>query len=266
VPPYFDPGASPYPSFDPSTVSGYASSSIPSSAASSASTSSFDYTSSYPTSSQPGFYPLGSPAPSTDWMLPQGQPSLPSQGWTAPDHRLDQATQSYRQFATPPPYTQAPTSYAYVSDTSSQLGDHTYPQPPTTYPPPQPYPNFLPEPSPSTDSAEEVASQTTKRKAKGYVRTEPYSLRRRALIGGASRKGHRCPEPGCISTTLFTRNADLLRHISSVHHRSNLYPCPEEGCERKGNRSFTRKDHLTEHLRTYHGRDIPKRTNSYTYG
>ncbi|PLN80735.1 hypothetical protein BDW42DRAFT_106976 [Aspergillus taichungensis] len=56
----------------------------------------------------------------------------------------------------------------------------------------------------------------------------------------------------------FTRPADLRRHQTSVH---NPVPedCPVEGCSRKDSKGFPRRDHLKEHLRTYHHIDVPKR-------
>ncbi|KAL1962320.1 hypothetical protein VTN77DRAFT_9811 [Rasamsonia byssochlamydoides] len=56
----------------------------------------------------------------------------------------------------------------------------------------------------------------------------------------------------------FTRVADVKRHQTSVHFPV-LEDCPVDQCPRKGKNGFPRKDHLTEHLRTYHHMDIPKR-------
>jgi hypothetical protein len=46
-----------------------------------------------------------------------------------------------------------------------------------------------------------------------------------------------------------------------VHNKkeSKIYECDAPRCSRKGSHGFTRKDHLTEHLRNYHHRSIPKR-------
>jgi hypothetical protein len=52
--------------------------------------------------------------------------------------------------------------------------------------------------------------------------------------------------------------ADVKRHQTSVHFPV-LEDCPMEHCPRKGKNGFPRKDHLTEHLRSYHHMDIPKR-------
>ncbi|KAL4741356.1 hypothetical protein BDV11DRAFT_72843 [Aspergillus similis] len=56
----------------------------------------------------------------------------------------------------------------------------------------------------------------------------------------------------------FTRPADLKRHQTTVH-----YPvfknCPVPDCSRKANNGFPRRDHLVEHLRSYHHMDVPKR-------
>ncbi|KAF2110823.1 hypothetical protein BDV96DRAFT_473402, partial [Lophiotrema nucula] len=37
------------------------------------------------------------------------------------------------------------------------------------------------------------------------------------------------------------------------------YPCYVPRCTRIGDKGFTRRDHLVEHLRNFHHLDIPKR-------
>ncbi|KAF2805037.1 uncharacterized protein BDZ99DRAFT_396574, partial [Mytilinidion resinicola] len=37
------------------------------------------------------------------------------------------------------------------------------------------------------------------------------------------------------------------------------FPCTVHRCSRVGPRGFSRRDHLTEHLRSYHQQNIPKR-------
>ncbi|KAJ9611738.1 hypothetical protein H2200_004922 [Cladophialophora chaetospira] len=56
----------------------------------------------------------------------------------------------------------------------------------------------------------------------------------------------------------FSRKADVTRHIKSQHD-VKYQDCPRARCERKGNQGFTRRDHLTEHLRGFHMEDHPKR-------
>ncbi len=67
-----------------------------------------------------------------------------------------------------------------------------------------------------------------------------------------------CLEPGCSSTAQHTRAADLARHQRTVHRITERFDCPRTRCTRKGERAFSRSDHLLEHLRSYHGEDIPK--------
>ncbi|EAW11577.1 putative C2H2 finger domain protein [Aspergillus clavatus NRRL 1] len=56
----------------------------------------------------------------------------------------------------------------------------------------------------------------------------------------------------------FTRSADLRRHQTSAHNP--IYQdCPVEHCSRKKLNGFPRRDHLIEHLRSYHHLDVPKR-------
>ncbi|KAE8548337.1 hypothetical protein TMatcc_010855 [Talaromyces marneffei ATCC 18224] len=59
----------------------------------------------------------------------------------------------------------------------------------------------------------------------------------------------------------FTRGADVKRHESSVHSPQPM-DCPVENCVRKGSIGFPRRDHLMEHLRTFHNHDIPKRNGN----
>ncbi|KAL2801287.1 hypothetical protein BJX66DRAFT_5914 [Aspergillus keveii] len=56
----------------------------------------------------------------------------------------------------------------------------------------------------------------------------------------------------------FTRPADLKRHQSTVHYPV-FQNCPVADCSRKDNNGFPRRDHLIEHLRSYHHMDVPKR-------
>ena len=59
----------------------------------------------------------------------------------------------------------------------------------------------------------------------------------------------------------FARKADLERHQTCVHKKNGpKLDCPKRKCARKGTQGFSRKDHLTEHLRHYHHEEIPKRS------
>ncbi|KAF2475517.1 uncharacterized protein BDR25DRAFT_103320 [Lindgomyces ingoldianus] len=69
-----------------------------------------------------------------------------------------------------------------------------------------------------------------------------------------------CDLPNCTSTANFTRLADLQRHQSTVHGMGlPEFPCTVARCTRVGDKGFTRRDHLVEHLRNFHHLDIPKR-------
>ncbi|RAH44299.1 C2H2-type zinc finger protein [Aspergillus brunneoviolaceus CBS 621.78] len=56
----------------------------------------------------------------------------------------------------------------------------------------------------------------------------------------------------------FTRPADLKRHQTSVHNPV-FQDCPVQECLRKDGNGFPRRDHLIEHLRSFHHWDVPKR-------
>ena len=60
------------------------------------------------------------------------------------------------------------------------------------------------------------------------------------------------------------RQYDLDRH-QKTHFPSQpgeKFDCPGRGCGRTGEHGFDRKDHLREHLRKVHAKDIPKQGRS----
>jgi hypothetical protein len=72
-----------------------------------------------------------------------------------------------------------------------------------------------------------------------------------------------CLHPDCLDsngkpTRRFTRKAAVVRYHRSTHERLYI-DCPKRNCSRKGPKGFTRIDHQIEHLRGYHGENIPKR-------
>ena len=75
-----------------------------------------------------------------------------------------------------------------------------------------------------------------------------------------------CLHPDCLdeagqSTKYFTRKADVTRHFHSAHRKPYI-DCPQRQCPRKGDHGFTRRDHLIEHQRQYHGIGLPKERNA----
>ncbi|KAH0845539.1 hypothetical protein FOPE_11669 [Fonsecaea pedrosoi] len=72
-----------------------------------------------------------------------------------------------------------------------------------------------------------------------------------------------CPHEDCLGEDgspkkFFSRKADVTRHYKSRHDIKYI-DCPKKNCERKGSQGFTRRDHLTEHLRGFHMEKIAKR-------
>ena len=67
-----------------------------------------------------------------------------------------------------------------------------------------------------------------------------------------------CVHAGCASQAQFTRAADLERHMQTVHFIKKKLDCPVRRCLRVDDNGFTRKDHLVEHLRSFHMQDVPK--------
>ena len=96
-----------------------------------------------------------------------------------------------------------------------------------------------------------------------YVSRPLHRARVRKVNAHKDRHRNRVACHHCSNT--FSRQADVDRHVESVHNRErremqgNLLDCPYENCHRKGNRGFGRKDHWLEHRRSFHHEDIPKR-------
>ncbi|KAL5358362.1 hypothetical protein BJX96DRAFT_173366 [Aspergillus floccosus] len=57
-----------------------------------------------------------------------------------------------------------------------------------------------------------------------------------------------CEWKDCNQKRAFRRDAELMRHIMTIHVRPNAYGCPVEGCSRV----FNRKDNLKVHLEKKH--------------
>ncbi|OAP58590.1 hypothetical protein AYL99_07680 [Fonsecaea erecta] len=77
-----------------------------------------------------------------------------------------------------------------------------------------------------------------------------------------------CPHEDCLGEDgspkrFFSRKADVTRHYRSRHDIKYI-DCPKRNCERKGSQGFTRRDHLTEHLRGFHMEKIAKRQMANT--
>ena len=68
-----------------------------------------------------------------------------------------------------------------------------------------------------------------------------------------------CLHLGCEYRT--KRQYELARHLKThltSYDSDQKYDCPETGCGRKGEHGFHRKDHLREHLRKVHAKDLPE--------
>ena len=95
--------------------------------------------------------------------------------------------------------------------------------------------------------------------------TTPLSTSPQPGTSGSDPKKYKCyrvsPSTGETCRKAFKRKADLQRHESTVHdkHKTDRMDCPYKKCARKAESGFLRKDHLTEHLRHFHNRDIPKK-------
>ena len=68
-----------------------------------------------------------------------------------------------------------------------------------------------------------------------------------------------CLHSGCSTAGKFRRAADLDRHYKDTHRPQYLFDCPDKKCNRVGENGFKRYDHLVEHRRTVHVKNIPKK-------
>ncbi|KAK6433607.1 hypothetical protein LTR95_010219 [Oleoguttula sp. CCFEE 5521] len=61
-----------------------------------------------------------------------------------------------------------------------------------------------------------------------------------------------CPTSGCHAS--FTCNADLIRHIATIHDNTKKYTCPAVECFKHGTTppAFSRADKLTDHIVAVH--------------
>lgn len=60
-----------------------------------------------------------------------------------------------------------------------------------------------------------------------------------------------CAVPECSHKTPFSRKSDLRRHQRSVHSTERGFVCSLPSCNARI-KEFTRKDHLTKHIRDLH--------------
>ena len=123
-------------------------------------------------------------------------------------------------------------------NTSSELLPGLYTAASGTLPPHETWPTPYASMEPPSPSSPMDASPSTK--------SASTSSGKRALT---------CDVPGCTSRTTFTRAADLNRHMTTIHAEKRFHCDYSRSC----GRSFSRRDHLTEHLRSFHNVDIKKR-------
>ncbi|KAE8141789.1 hypothetical protein BDV38DRAFT_278572 [Aspergillus pseudotamarii] len=69
--------------------------------------------------------------------------------------------------------------------------------------------------------------------------------------GKNHRLAQRCKWEGCTSTKSFNREADLLRHVRTIHIAPRSYRCNVDGCLK----SFNRSDNLKGHMLRVHDCD-----------
>ena len=71
---------------------------------------------------------------------------------------------------------------------------------------------------------------------------------------------YKCPYGEASACHPFATLQDLERHIVSVHNISAMpLSCPKEGCSRKGNYGFKKKDNFRNHLKSIHQDNFPQR-------
>lgn len=135
------------------------------------------------------------------------------------------------------------------------------------------YPNLQrPEPSLAASTGAAGAGNTTPsengsstppsgeqlRKPKSIRHLEGYKgYNRQAARPSSKERRYKCKFQDCPCLG-FHRSTDLERHLQTVHSTQKLFPCVMKRCNRKGDNGFSRKDHLSQHLRDVHNLDIPK--------
>ncbi|KAL2840137.1 hypothetical protein BJX68DRAFT_190066 [Aspergillus pseudodeflectus] len=111
----------------------------------------------------------------------------------------------------------------------------------------QPYPrsaNVFSSPHQNPGSLHEVHVGLEQHLAFGHSSFEPNNSPASRPPG----ESYTCKWEGCISTIVFRREADLIRHLRTIHISPNQYPCTEPNC----NWTFGRRDHLLHHVRRRH--------------
>ena len=117
-------------------------------------------------------------------------------------------------------------------------------------------------PSPSTSLLHTPSHNPPQHSPLNPPHPSPTAPRTRHLILSPHSRVFACLWPSCIHTA--KRKADVERHYNCVHCKAEmeLHDCPVHKCTRKGpgkKGGFTRRDHLIEHLRSYHGVNVPKK-------
>ncbi|MCJ1338921.1 hypothetical protein MMC09_004210 [Bachmanniomyces sp. S44760] len=141
---------------------------------------------------------------------------------------------------------------ANLSQRSDGSSSSTYAQSPTYFEQAYDYPSTsgaTRAESPSTEYFQPYESNSHRiRRSEKVARKASSSSKDKSFV---------CLTPNCTSKAVFTRAADLDRHMQTVHIATKM-DCPHQWCGRQGQHGFTRKDHLRDHLRQVHMKDLPK--------
>ncbi|ORY08335.1 hypothetical protein BCR34DRAFT_589996 [Clohesyomyces aquaticus] len=182
---------------------------------------------------------------------------------SVPQYTQAQIDQYYQQYQQYPPQPYQVIQYDYNSYTHPMPTGYTQPQmhvPGTAYTGAADTSLYY-----STPVAQAGGGSQSEDRSRSAPPNQTTLRRRRMKIDRRIRSSSRgrtwtCDVPNCTSTANFTRLADLQRHQSTVHGMgSPEFPCTVPRCTRVGDKGFTRRDHLVEHLRNFHHLDIPKR-------
>ncbi|KAE8356033.1 hypothetical protein BDV28DRAFT_145535 [Aspergillus coremiiformis] len=98
---------------------------------------------------------------------------------------------------------------------------------------------------PSSNPVAPPSVQAMRSQSTGRLPSNPATVNERE---NRDRRHLRCRWEGCTFTRAFNRDADLVRHLKTIHISPRSYRCTVDGCFK----SFNREDRLNDHKLRVH--------------